>query len=153
MATAHATVTVARELDAAPARVFAAWASAESLQRWYLPTDEGWTSAIRDHRFEVGGGKRASFALTGGPAFGEDCRYEAIDADARIVYTMTILRDGVPVTASIVTVELEPVPGGRTRIAITDQLADLGGADESAEREEGWRDILDRLAVELRAAA
>lgn len=78
-----------------------------------MPTDEGWASAIRDHRFEVGGGKRASFTLTGGAAFGEDCR-------------------------------LELVPDGRTRIAITDQIADLGGADESAEREKGWRDILDR---------
>lgn len=83
-------------------------------------------------------------ALAGGPTYTEDSRYEDIVPERRICFAMTILRAGVPITTSMVTVELV-ARGARTDTVVTDQIAILDGGDTAAAREHGWGETLDKL--------
>ncbi len=145
--TAHDTVVVRRSCAAPAARVFAAWSDAAALGRWYVPGDASWSSKILAHEFRRGGAKKLEFGPPGGPVYTEDCRYEDIVPERRICFAMTILRAGVPITASMVTVELLD-RGARTEVVVTDQIAMLDGADTSDERERGWGETLDKLVRE-----
>jgi|CXWL01.1.fsa_nt_gi uncharacterized protein YndB with AHSA1/START domain len=146
--TSHDTIVVARTYDATAQRVFAAWADAAALGRWYLPGDAGWTSRVVAHEFRVGGRKQLTFGPKGGPLYSEDCRYEDIVENWRICFAMTISRGSVRITTSMVTVELFP-EGARTRVKVTDQCAALDGGDTAADRERGWGETLDKLPTEL----
>jgi uncharacterized protein YndB with AHSA1/START domain len=143
--TVHDTVVVRRSYDAPAARVFAAWSDAAALQRWYVPGDGSWSSKVLTHEFRRGGAKRLEFGPPGGPTYTEDCRYEDIVPERRICFAMTILRAGVPITTSMVTVELV-ARGARTDTVVTDQIAILDGGDTAAAREHGWGETLDKLA-------
>ena len=70
--------------------------------------------------------------------------------DGRIVFAYTMAREETRISASLATVELVP-EGNGTRLRFTEQIALLDGGDTAAEREAGWRGLLDRLAVELAA--
>jgi uncharacterized protein YndB with AHSA1/START domain len=142
--TVHDTVVVRRTYDAAVSDVFAAWSEASALERWYVPGDGSWSSKVVAHDFRRGGAKKLEFGPPGGPAYTEDCRYEDIVPERRICFAMTILRDGVPITASMVTVELLP-RGSRTETVVTDQIAILDGGDTAADRLRGWGETLDKL--------
>ena len=146
--TRHDTIVVTRTLDATAKRVFAAWSDAAALGRWYLPGDTGWISRVVSHEFRVGGRKHLTFGPAGGPLYSEDCRYEDIVENGRICFAMTIAREGVRITTSMVTIELFP-DGTRTRVKVTDQCAALDGGDTAADRERGWGETLDKLPAEL----
>lgn len=148
MAPQHAQIQLQRAIGAPRARVFRAWRDASSLQRWYLPGDDGWTSSIETHDFRPGGGKRLTFGPAGEPPYAEDCRNEDIRADERIVYTMTILRGEDPLSASIVTVEFVDDSAG-TQLTVTEQMTAVDGEDSAADRERGWGEVLDKLEAEL----
>ncbi len=146
--TLHDTVAVRRTYAAPAARVFAAWSDPAALQRWYVPGDGSWSSKVLVHEFRRGGSKRLEFGPPGGPLYVEDCRYEDIVPERRICFAMTILRAGVPITTSMVTVELL-ARGARTETVVTDQLAILDGGDTSTDRLRGWGETLDKLVREL----
>ena len=61
---------------------------------------------------------------------------------------MTILRAGVPLTTSMVTVEFA-ARGPRTETIVTDQIAILYGGDTAADRLRGWGETLDKLVREV----
>ena len=67
--TAHDTIVVTRTYDATPKRIFAAWADAAALGRWYLPGDANWTSRVVAHDFRVGGRKHLTFGPKDGPRY------------------------------------------------------------------------------------
>lgn len=71
-----------------------------------------------------------------------------IVVNQRIVlsYAMTFL--GKRISASLATFELHPKNGGTT-LVFTEQSAFFEGADGAKMREDGWRQILERLAQEL----
>jgi uncharacterized protein YndB with AHSA1/START domain len=144
LTTVHDTVVVRRTYDAPAAAVFAAWSDEAALGRWYVPGDGSWSSKILAHEFRRGGAKKLEFGPPGGPTYTEDCRYEDILPGRRICFVMTILRAGVPITTSMVTVELVP-RGASTETVVTDQLAILDGGDTAAAREHGWGETLDKL--------
>ncbi len=147
MSVSHDTVRIERTIAAPVERVFRAWQTTDALTRWYLPGDAGWQSEILEHEFAPGGRKRLTFGPAGEPPYSEDCRYEDIVRERRIVYTMTIAAAGVPLTASLVTIEM----GGdvETRLVVTDQLAILDGADTAEARRTGWHEVLDKLASDV----
>ncbi len=146
--TRHDTVTVSRILNAKPARVFAAWADPAALGRWYVPGDDTWASRIVTHEFRVGGRKFLTFGPKDGPLFSEDCRYEDIIENGRLCFVMTIARDNVRMTTSMVTVEFSPAGAG-THLKVTDQCCSLDGSDTFADRERGWGETLGKLPTEL----
>jgi uncharacterized protein YndB with AHSA1/START domain len=70
--------------------------------------------------------------------------------DERIILAYSMTMAARPFSASLATVELEPVAGG-TRLVFTEQVAFLEGSDGLAAREAGWRQLLESLARELAA--
>jgi uncharacterized protein YndB with AHSA1/START domain len=150
-ATTHHTVTITRTYDVTAARLFAAWADAAQLARWYVPGDATWELQIVEHDFRVGGRKHLTFGPKRSPRYSEDCRYEDIVDGRRICFSMTIANDERRMTTSMVTVELLP-NGARTELKLTDQLAVLDGSDgptSAREREAGWSETIGKLPAEL----
>ncbi|HEX4564227.1 MAG TPA: SRPBCC family protein [Solirubrobacteraceae bacterium] len=142
--TAHATFVIERDYDAAPARVFSAWASLEAKNQWFGPDGGG-----EDHVLDFREGGREHFeAGGGGDVYLYDALYEDIVPDERIVYTYNMHRNGVRMSVSVSTVELLAA-GERTHLRYTEQGAFLDGQDTPAAREHGTREILDKLAGAL----
>jgi uncharacterized protein YndB with AHSA1/START domain len=146
--THHDTVVVRRSFSAPVARVFRAWSDGDALARWYVPGDSSWGSRVVAHDFRRGGVKHLVFGPPGEPPWEESCRYEDILPERRLCFSMTILREGTPVTASLVTVEFH-ARGERTDVVVTDQIAILDGAHTASERERGWGETLGKLVSEL----
>jgi uncharacterized protein YndB with AHSA1/START domain len=140
--TEHATFTIERNYDAAPARVFAAFADPAAKARWFGPPE----SARREYGldFVVGGRERFTVGGPGGATYAYDARYEEIVPDMRIVYAYTLDRDETRMSVSVATVEVEPAGAG-TRLILTEQGVFLDGADTPAEREHGTREMLEKL--------
>jgi uncharacterized protein YndB with AHSA1/START domain len=147
----HDTVVLRRILKASPRRVFRAWADEAEFAAWNVPGDERWSVQSKIHEFRVGGRRLATFRGPGSPQYTEDCRYEDIVTDKRICYAMTISRDDVHITTSMVTIEIQPHQGG-TELILTDQLAILDDAETPSDRENGWGESLDKLVRALEAA-
>ena len=148
--TSHHTVVVRRRYDTPVARVFRAWQDPAALQCWYTPGDDRWTNKTLEHDFRVGGVKRFAFGPPNEPPFMEDCRYEDIVPDHRLCYSMTIARNDIRITTSMVTVEFH-ADGERTELIVTDQMVILDGGDTGADRERGWGETLDKLTPYLRS--
>ncbi len=144
----HDTIIVSRDLPASVATVFGVWCDAKALERWYLPGVEGWESQVLEHEFKVGGRKHLSFGPAGEPPYTEDCRYEDIVADERILYSMTVATGAGRITSSMVTIEFAAIDTG-TRVAMTEQIAILDGGDTTEERRRGWGEVFDKLEAEF----
>lgn len=144
----HATFAVERTYDAAPARVFAAWAKPEAKARWFSCHD---APSSFEMDFRTGGREAHRIMLPGGPVYRVDIAYHDIVPDRRIVYVYDMHVDDLRVSVSLVTVELTAAGGG-TRLAFTEQAGFLDGRDASPERAHGTGTGLDRLAEELRRA-
>ncbi len=148
MTTHHVTVRVDRTFAADRARVFAAWSDAAALRRWYVPGDDNWSSRIIEHDFRVGGRKALEFGPKGESPYSEDCRYEDIVDNERIVFSMRIGAGVGTITVSLVTIELSDAAAG-SRVVVTDQMAILDGGDTGDGRESGWGEVLTKLDREV----
>ena len=147
----HATFTIERVYDAAPARVFNAFADPKAKSQWF-GGPEGWTSSGLESDFRVGGYERES----GGPPEGPTSKYEAtyhdIVENERMVFTYDMYLDDQRISVSLASVELKPA-GEQTRLIYTEAGAYLDGYDIPEQREQGTRDLLDSLDVALRKDA
>src|SRR6185503_544427 len=138
MTVTHATFVIERTYDAAPARVFAAFADLNSKRRWFGdPEDAGQTEYTLDFRV---GGKESIH----GNQYTFDAVYQDIVPDQRIVTTYDMHMDGVRISVSLATVELTPAGSG-THLVYTEQGAFLDGLDTPAAREHGTREIFEAL--------
>jgi uncharacterized protein YndB with AHSA1/START domain len=141
--TTHSTFVIERNYDAAPARVFAAWADVEAKGQWFGPGGEN------DHQldFREGGGEHFQAAFEGA-VYSYDARYEDIVRDERIVYTYNMHREGVRISVSVTTVELV-ADGAGTHLRYTEQGVFLDGEDKPELREHGTSAMLDKLGEAL----
>lgn len=147
----HAQFTLVRHYAAAPPWVFAAWADPAIRQRWFV-AGEDWETADYVHDFRVGGCERGRFRRAAGePYYDNESHYLDIVAPRRIVMTYTMSRDGVRISASLLTVQFE-ADGSRTRLVLTEQGAFLDRQDSSAAREQGWQHLLTALGREFGGA-
>jgi uncharacterized protein YndB with AHSA1/START domain len=137
--TEHATFAIERTYDAAPARVFSAWADPAAKAKWF-----GSSSAAHQLDFRVGGEESNSGGPPGGPVYVYLARIAEIVPDSRIVSTYTMDMDGELISVSVATVELTPAGSG-TQLKYTEQGVFLDGADNAAQREAGCREILESL--------
>lgn len=144
----HATFVIERTYDAAPARVFAAWASISAKQQWWGPRDGG-----EGHELDFRVGGREHFAVRA-PAgvYAYDALYEDIVEGERIVYTYNMHLDGERMSVSVTTIDLTAVAEG-TRLRYTEQGVYLDGLDTPAAREHGTTEMIDALAGALAAGA
>jgi uncharacterized protein YndB with AHSA1/START domain len=139
---AHHTFSLERSYGIPPARVFAAWSTPQTKQRWFAPGSE--------HRldFQVGGAEVNSHRSADGSLLTFESRYHEIVADERIVYTSVLSNEKTPATVSITTVEFRP-DGDGTLLLLTESDAFLDGQELPAWREQGTASWLDALGAEL----
>jgi len=146
MSVRHDTIRIDRHYPTPPAKVFRAWSERQARERWFV-REEGWESEYSQD-FRVGGQEEGWFRQPGGERYVNRTQFQDIVPDSRIVFAYTMARDATPISASLATVELVP-EGEGTRLRFTEQIALLDDGDTAAEREAGWRGLLDRLGREL----
>lgn len=147
----HSNFTIERDYPVPPARVFAAFANQGTKRRWFIE-GEGWEIEEFTMDFRVGGREISRFTFQGGPPMGNETIYLDIVPDQRIIiaYTMTVREQRLSV--SLTTIELTPAGKG-TRLVYTEQAAFFDGADGTRDREQGCRELLDKLDEELQQPA
>lgn len=147
----HATFTIERVYDAAPARVFAAFSNPKEKARWFASPPE-WDTVKAEMDFRIGGREVHDGGPKGGPIHKFDARYMDIVPNERIVFAYDMHFDDKRISCSLTTVELKP-EGAGTRLTFTEQGAFLDDFDKPALREEGTRLLLDALGASLRPPA
>jgi uncharacterized protein YndB with AHSA1/START domain len=144
----HASFTIERSFKASPARVFAAWATAEARATWFVG-GHGWTQLIREFDFREGGRERVVGRKGTGTISDFRASYVEVIPDRRIVFTYEMFLNDVRVSVSLATVELWP-DGKGARMKLTEQGAYLVAydpqGDDNGSRERGTRELLDNLA-------
>ncbi|GLC25880.1 SRPBCC family protein [Roseisolibacter agri] len=145
----HATFVIERTYDAAPARVWAAFADREAKQQWFSCMDPSAESHM-ELDFRVGGREVNRIAMPGGPVHRMEATYWDVVPERRFVYSYAMHVGDAKLSVSLVTVELSPAGAG-TRLVFTEQAAFLDGHQEPAERERGTEIGLERLGELLRA--
>jgi uncharacterized protein YndB with AHSA1/START domain len=142
----HSTFVIERDYEASPARVFAAWADADAKGRWFGPGGG-------EHELDFREGGREHFeASFEGATYSYDALFEDIVADERIVYTYNMHRNGVRMSVSVTTVELQGDSTG-THLRYTEQGVFLDGEDKPELREHGTKELLNKLGEALAQGA
>jgi len=135
----HAIFVVERRYDAAPDRVFAAWATREAKARWFgSPGDRS------ELDFRVGGRERHQGTDPRGNPYTFSAIYQDIVVPERILYTYEMLLGDTRISVSVATVELRP-DGDGTHLVYTEQTAFLDGHDMPGQRQHGMGKLLDAL--------
>jgi uncharacterized protein YndB with AHSA1/START domain len=138
---------IERKYPVPPARVFFAFADQATKRRWLIE-GEGWEVFDFTSDFRVGGSDMSRFSFRGGPEVRNDTQFQDIVPDRRIVFSYRMTVGAKPLSASLVTVELVP-SGNGTLMRYTEQGAYFDSADSAQGREEGTRQLLEKLADEL----
>ena len=141
--TTHSTFVIERDYDASAARVFAAWADKSAKGQWFGPSEGEHQLDFRE------GGREHLLADVHGAVYTYDALYEDIVLDERIVFTYNMHRDGKRMSVSVTTVELLPAVGDKTRLRYTEQGVFLDGEDTPELREQGTKELLDKLGAAL----
>jgi uncharacterized protein YndB with AHSA1/START domain len=145
----HSTFSIERTYPTTPFRVFAAFADPALKRRWFVE-GEGWIIDAYSLDFRVGGYERSRFRFADSPPMGNDTIFLEIVPEQRIVFAYTMTRNDEPFSVSLTTIELTP-NGATTNLRYTEQGAFLDGTDQSADREQGCRELLEALAETLLA--
>lgn len=148
----HNTFVIERSYPGTPERVFAAFADPARKRRWFAES-EGHEVEKFEMDFQPGGIEQARFLFKAGTPFQgiammSDTVFQDIVLNRRIVMASTMTIGDKRISASLVTVEFMPDEKG-TGLIFTHQAAFFEGADGPRMREEGWRQLLDRLEREL----
>ena len=143
----HDTMVIERTYGHPPDRVFAAWRDPATKREWFAE-GEGWRIEEYGLDFRVGGRERARFRQGNGSEVRNETVYLDIVPDRRIVMAYTMAVDGKHISGSLGTVEFER-SGAGTRLIYTEQGAFFDRADGASSREQGWNELLERLAARL----
>jgi uncharacterized protein YndB with AHSA1/START domain len=148
---AHDTFVIERTYDTPIAQVFEAWADPLLKARWFAGSVDA-LGAGYELDFRVGGHELNRGGPPGGPVYTYDSEYRDIVPEQRIVYTYEMFADEARISVSVATVEFRN-HDGTTQLILTEQGVFLDGHDSVAQREEGTRSLLDRLAAALDGVA
>ena len=147
----HGTFTIERRYPASPARAFAAWATIEAKERWFIGPPGAWTPRKRMLDFRVGGEEVLVGVLASGKVTTFLGHYRDIVPDQRLIYSYDVFHDERLLSVSLATVEFQ-ADGAGTRLVFTEQAAFLDGFEDGGGRENGTGGHLDRLGAFLREA-
>jgi uncharacterized protein YndB with AHSA1/START domain len=145
----HATFVIEREFDAAPSRVFSAYADPGSKAKWFVGPDD-WERSDHKLEFKTGGRESVSGGPPGGPTHRFSGTYWDIVENERIVLGYEMHLDATRISVSLGTTVLAPAGAG-TRLIYTEQGVFLDGYDDAGSRERGTRDLLDTLEAFLKS--
>ncbi|WP_264714530.1 SRPBCC family protein [Limobrevibacterium gyesilva] len=143
----HASFSLERTYDAAPAVVFHALSDRAAKARWFEGGD-GYALLEREMDVRPGGRERVSGRWTSGTVSTFDAVYYDVVPNERLVYAYEMHLDDRKISVSLATVELTPAGTG-TRLVVTEQGAFLDGYDDAGSREHGTGFLLDRLGASL----
>ncbi|NUP05882.1 MAG: polyketide cyclase [Polyangiaceae bacterium] len=143
----HNTFVIERTYNASPARVFSALSDPVKKRRWFAE-GEGFVIDEFTTDFRVNGLELTRFRPVGGPPMRNDCVYQDIVHERRIVFVYTMMIGDKRISSSLATMEIVPV-GDKTQLVYTEQGAYFDGADQPKNREEGCRELLGKLEEEL----
>lgn len=150
---------VTREVDAPPEAVWEAWADPGLLRRWWGPT--GFTCPRAEVDLRVGGTTLVTMqapAEYGGFQVHNRWTYTVVERPARIEFVSTFAdADGAVITPEDAgvppgvaaevphVVDLEPLPGGRTRLTVTER--GYSSAEAAEMSRQGQEQCLEKLAA------
>lgn len=143
-------LTVSRAFNAPRDLVFKAWSSADHLKQWFCP--QGFTVPACEVEFRAGGKFDLCMRSQGGE-FEHWIRGHFVEVmpHARLVIDMTVVTvDDKPLFNALTTVGFETVCGG-TEMTVTQAytLLDPSAGDFTRGAEQGWKQTLDRLDLEV----
>jgi uncharacterized protein YndB with AHSA1/START domain len=144
----HDTFTFDRHYDAAPARVYKAFADPEAKALWFTGPPEAKQEDV-SFDFREGGKETSVTIVDDGSRYGFIATYTDIVPNERIVYTYEMTMNGKRISVSIATVELHPGPTGGTDLVLTEQGVYLDGLDEPKFRRQGTEQLLAALEASL----
>ena len=145
----HGSFTITRTYDAAPARVFAAFATMEAKSKWFAGPP-GWQLVKRAMDFREGGREHVSGRFESGIVTSFDCTYHDIVLNERIIYSYVMELSGRRISVSQACVQLTP-EGVGTKLVLTEYGDFLDGYDDAGAREKGTADLMDKLGKSLEA--
>ncbi|MFI5896450.1 SRPBCC domain-containing protein [Actinoplanes sp. NPDC051513] len=142
----HDTFRLDRHFDAAPGRVFRAFADPEAKAKWFgVPS----TTKNASFDFREGGREVTETTFDNGTQFGYYSTYTDIVLDERIVYTYEMTMNGQRISVSVATIELRASATGGTDFTLTEQGVYLDGLDNPGQRKQGTEELMDALAKSL----
>ena len=143
MATQPSTVfalTLERAIAAPPEKVFDAFTQAETLARWFAPSDED-TCIVHALDARVGGRYRFELKHGGGNVHVVGGVFEEVTRPRRLAYTFK-WENNPDFGESRVTVQFEKTATGTRLVLIQEQLPSAEARDAHTQ---GWNGSLDRL--------
>lgn len=144
----HDTFVLDHHYDAAPARVFKAFADPQAKAKWFGGPAE---MKREDESFDFREGGRETMVsiFEDGTRFGFFATYTDIVPGERIVYTYEMSMNGQRISVSVATVEIRAAASGGTDLVLTEQGVYLDGLDNAAQRRQGTEDLLAALGASL----
>jgi uncharacterized protein YndB with AHSA1/START domain len=143
----HSTFTIERNYPATPQRVFAAFSDPSKKRRWFAE-GEGFDIDEFKMDFRVGGSEHISFRGKNGVVYTNNTVYQDIVPERRIVIAYAMGAGNKRISASLSTFEFLAADKG-TELVFTEQAAFFEGADGAKMREEGWRELFEKLSGEM----
>jgi len=142
-------VTLTREFNAPPQRVFQAWTDPQILVKWFGPKGVSTESAQID--LQVGGAYQFDLRLPDGQIAHHRGEYREIDPPRKLVFTGILDGQGCAGSTGVyaetlVTIEFQDLEGS-TRLILTHEFFPNEASKESHSM--GWGGSLDRLAEML----
>ena len=139
----HGSFSIERTYKASPAQVYAAFATKEGKQGWFVG-GPGYSVVERDFDFRIGGTEHLIGRWENGTISQFDARYFDIIPLERIVYAYEMHINGTKISVSLATIEFRPAGEG-TRLTITEHGAFLDGYDDNGSREHGTGMLMERV--------
>jgi uncharacterized protein YndB with AHSA1/START domain len=149
-------VRLHRVIPASPHQVYRAWLEPDLLRKWLAPGELQVTRIEVDER--VGGHFRVWQGLTDGDAGGFECEVLELVPDQRLVFRWGFVgpdRSDGPVFDSLLTITLADAPGSATTLTLVHEKLDAlhdAMPQVSANVEEGWASVLEKLVANLPVA-
>jgi len=133
-------LTIKRRINAAPAKVYAAWTDPQKIAAWFGPSKirEGSVQAETDLR--VGGSYRIGFHATDGEYSQVGGVYREVVPNELLV--MSWAWHSTPERESQLTISLKPDGAGTLLTLHHEQFFDQAARDG---HEKGWTELLDKL--------
>ena len=150
----HASFTITKVYNAAPARVFQAFADEKAKDKWFSGPGQ-WTLVSRSFDFREGGTETLAGRWESGMVTRFDCVYRDIvppaeNGEARIIYTYNMFVDERKISVSQAAIEIRP-EGRGTKFVLTEYGDYLDGYDDAGSREHGTNWLIDKLGESLAA--